>query len=94
MTDDAIDDCAASAAEIEAHDKRIAEMDGQIEDLQRQGWNWSEDDRIKRLLIHPDDPDVNIWFHPYTGESLLSPKLQQRLKEAIVARGNSSTGNC
>lgn len=70
-----------TAEEIEAHQKRLAEMEAQIQDLERQGWRWSEQDRINRVLMHPDDPEINIWFHPYSGESLLSPKLVAELQK-------------
>lgn len=67
--------------EIEADEKRLAEIEAQCQALQQQGWRWSEEDRIKRVLMHPDDPGLNIWYHPYSSEALLSPKLVERLRE-------------
>lgn len=51
-------------------------------DLESQGWVW-RGDGIGKVLAHPDDPDLNCWFHPYTGEQLLSPKLVERLRSQI-----------
>src|SRR5690348_1873894 len=69
--------------EIEAGEKILAQMEAEIQDLQQRGWRWSEGDRIRRHLMHPDDPEVKIWYDPYTGEKLLSPKLVERLSEII-----------
>jgi len=52
--------------------KQLREAEEQIRELQQSGWVWRYDGSTK-LLAHPDDPDVNIWFHPYSGEQLLSP---------------------
>jgi hypothetical protein len=30
------------------------------------------------------DPEINIWYNPYSGEQLLSPKLIERLKKTIA----------
>ena len=69
--------------EINAHDQQMAEMEATIHDLKEQGWIWSEEDSIKRVLMHPDDREINIWFDPYTAEPLLSPKLAERLIEDV-----------
>ena len=91
MPHDPIDDCDATPAEFEAHDRRMAEMEVEIERLQQQGWTWSETDRIKRQLVDPDDPESTIWFDPYTGECLLSSKLAERLRENIARNAASNS---
>ncbi len=32
------------------------------------------------MLVHPDDKEINLWRHPYSGELLFSPKLVERIK--------------
>ena len=84
MTEEGIHDCEdATQAELDAHDKRMSEMDATIQALQEQGWTWSEGAKFKRVLASPDDPDINIWFDPYTGEELLSPKFVEQLKDRL-----------
>ncbi len=68
------------AAEAEAETKRLRDAQEQIRELEQRGWVW-RGDGIDKVLSLPHDPDVNIWFHPYSGEQLLSPKLVERLKE-------------
>lgn len=77
--------------DIQADEKMLAEMEAEIQGLQQLGWHWSEDDQIHRQLVHPEDPEVSIWYDPYTGEKLLSPKLAERLRE-IVQRERAAGG--
>ena len=69
--------------EIDAHDQQMAEMEAEIQDLQELGWRWSEGDRIHRHLVHPDDPEMTIWYDPYTGEKFLSQKLLEHLRKMV-----------
>lgn len=68
----------ATPAEFEAEERRIEALNAEILDFQRRGWTWNQ---AENLLIHPDDPDANIWIHPYSGEKLYSPRLVELLRE-------------
>lgn len=65
-------------------------------DLEQAGWKW-QGNGIDRMLVNPSNPELNIWFHPYTGESLLSPMLVEWLKRSVQQAGgerdHSSSGN-
>jgi hypothetical protein len=39
------------------------------------GWHPEED-----RMVHPSDPEINIWRNPYSGEVLLSPRLVEHIK--------------
>lgn len=69
-------------AEYLALEKRLQEAEKQKRELEDQGWVW-RGDGLDKVLSHPGDPDLNIWFHPYSGEQLLSPRLVERLKEQV-----------
>lgn len=69
-------------AEVQALRQRLTESEEHKRDLEARGWVW-RGDGVDRVLSLPNDPDVNIWFHPYTGEQLLSPKLVEKLKQDI-----------
>ncbi len=73
----------ALTPEEEAVDAKLQEAERQKRELKQAGWQWRETGDGTRLFAHPADPDINVWFHPYTGEQLLSPKLVQRLKDDI-----------
>jgi hypothetical protein len=70
------------AAEIEDEAESLRKAQRQIQELEQRGWIWRGDGIDKVLSLH-DDPDVNIWFNPYSGEQLLSPKLVERLEQQI-----------
>lgn len=66
---------------------------GDAQELQRHmeqaGWKW-KGDGIDRMLVDPADPELSVWFDPYSGESLLSPKLVESLKQSVrAARGQA-----
>ena len=79
-------ECADSDSEAQALEQKLEEAENQKRDLIASGWKW-HDHEGTRLLVHPDDPDVNVWFHPYTGEQLLSPKLVELLVESVRNSG-------
>jgi hypothetical protein len=81
MSEQDIHDC--QDATQAAVDTRMSEMQATIHVLEAQGWKWSEDDKIDRVLASPDDSNVNVWFDPYTGEQFLSPKLVELLKNRL-----------
>jgi hypothetical protein len=51
----------------------------ETQQLLANGWVW-QGEGIERQLVLPDDPEVSIWFDPYSGEQLLSPKLVARIQ--------------
>ena len=84
MTEEIDNSYEASPKELLEHDAQMSQIDEFIEHMQAQGWTWSEADRTKRELRHPDDPEVSIWFDPYTGEEFLSPKLAEQLRKKLA----------
>jgi hypothetical protein len=64
-------------------DKRLAAAEEERRELERCGLVW-RDDPLGRCPCHPDDPEINTWFDPYTGEQFLSPKLVEQLKRRII----------
>ncbi|MCK6486429.1 MAG: hypothetical protein HUU22_11030 [Phycisphaerae bacterium] len=81
----------ALTPEEEAVDAKLQEAERQKRELEQAGWQWRETDGT-RLLAHPANPDINVWFDPYTGEQLLSPKLVQRLKEDADRERQATAG--
>ena len=75
------DDPDSNSADEEsgAQQRREDEARTFINDLTGSGWKWNDDG----LLCHPDDPDLNIWRHPYSHEILYSPKLVEQIKRDI-----------
>ncbi len=82
MNEDFDEDEIPTAEDL-AFEAKLRETEQHIRDLEQNGWTWHDDDRIKRVLCHPDDPEIHIWFNPYSGEQLLSPKLVERLKQTV-----------
>lgn len=81
--DDSIaQDCADDEAGAAALEKKLAEAEDHKSELISSGWRWRDLDGTQ-VLAHPDDPDANIWFHPYTGEQLYSPGLVELLKKNL-----------
>lgn len=80
-SDDSPDD-DASFCDPE-REKKLADAVQECRELQRSGWVWQGGDPRSHCLCHPDDPEISMWFDPYTGEQLLSPKLAERLKNSI-----------
>lgn len=69
----------ATDSELAALEQKLQDAEAQKRELIKNGWKWHSHDGTE-VLAHPDDPEVNIWFHPYSGEQLLSPKLVEWLK--------------
>ncbi len=65
------------------HDERLFETSPLIKELELQGWIWSEGDKFGRHLMLPEDPEAYICFDPFTGEALLSRKLQSLLDKQL-----------
>lgn len=77
MSDEIQDQEDAEGVELA---RRLKEAEEQKRELEARGWIW-RGDGMDKVLSLPGDPEVNIWFHPYSGEQLLSPKLVERLRE-------------
>jgi hypothetical protein len=84
VPDEFEEDAVAPSDEDLAFETRLREAEAHLRTLEEQGWSWRGDDRITRILCHPEDPEINIWYNPYSGEQLLSPKLIERLKKTIA----------
>ncbi|MCK6484536.1 MAG: hypothetical protein L6R00_10435 [Phycisphaerae bacterium] len=82
----------ARTPEDDALDAKLQEAERKKQELQQAGWQWRVEPDGTRFLAHPADPEINVWFHPYTGEQLLSPRLVQRLKEDIERERQGSPG--
>jgi hypothetical protein len=76
-TADGDDDATSDDIDLDA---KLREAEQTRRELEQCGWVWRGEKDIDKLLCHPDDPEVNVWFHPYSGEQLFSPKLVERLK--------------
>lgn len=76
------DDSPPTDEDIEL-DAKLRESERTRRQLEAQGWVWRPDGdkEIGRLLCHPDDPQINLWFHPYSGDVRISSKLMQRLDD-------------
>ncbi|HEY4310889.1 MAG TPA: hypothetical protein VGN12_15670 [Pirellulales bacterium] len=61
-------------------DSKLQAAEQAKKELEQVGWVWRDENDTK-FLCNPSDPDIRIWFHPYSGEQLLSPKLVERLKQ-------------
>ena len=75
------DDDIAPTDEGLACEAKLREAEASLKTLEQQGWVWRGGDRATRILCHPEDPEINIWHNPYSGEQLLSPKFIERLKD-------------
>ena len=74
------DDDDVSRDELDQLNAKVSEAEQSRQALEQSGWVWRGDTANDKLLCHPDDPEINIWFNPYSGEQLLSPKLVEHLK--------------
>lgn len=82
MTDQDTDSNSDDDRDIERQLREAAQAQA---DLLAAGWVWQGADQIQRVLAHPSDPAVNIWFDPYTGKQLLSPRLVEALRREVEA---------
>jgi hypothetical protein len=53
------------------------------------GWIW--DDKA-HTLTHPDDPEIQYWINPHTYKQILSKKLAEQAKAAIIRQIKSDRG--
>jgi hypothetical protein len=79
--DDEMSDDDVSSEELDKFNAMHREAEQAKRDFQERGWVWQGEDPIKRVLVHPDDPEMQIWFDPYTGEQFLSRKLLEQLTQ-------------
>lgn len=78
-------------AEDEAVARRISEAEEYLKDLESVGWRWQTVDGT-RLLVHPHDPECHIFYNPFSGEQLLSPKLVQRIQDDVRRERGKAPG--
>ena len=71
----------------------MRDAENEKQELEARGWVW-RGAGIDKVLGHPDDPELHIWFDPYTGEQLLSPKLVQRLKDDFQRDRGQGSSSC
>jgi hypothetical protein len=76
------DETLPEEAEEVAPTDGLRDAEQRVRKMEAQGWVW-RGDGVDKVLSHPDDHDLNVWFHPYSGELLLSPKLVERLRDAM-----------
>lgn len=62
-------------------DNTAKENEEFVSDLLAAGWKHTNDN----MIVHPGDPDINVFFNPYSKELLLSPKLVLALKNQAQA---------
>ncbi|MBL8880863.1 MAG: hypothetical protein JNG88_17250 [Phycisphaerales bacterium] len=70
---------AEEMAEIDAHERRYHETMADLRDMEKSGWKSDGDGG----LCDPDDPEVSVWFDPYTLDLYLSPKYIERVKAVL-----------
>ena len=75
------------AADLAAAERRERSQE-MIQSLLEAGYRRNPDKEGE--LVHPDDPEKTAWYDPYTHELLLSPKLQEALRE--LADKSKQTG--
>jgi hypothetical protein len=54
-----------------------------LRQLEQDGWQWRASPPGGRVLEHPKDPDLNVYYSLISGEVLVSPKLAERAKESF-----------
>ncbi|TWT44965.1 hypothetical protein RAS1_13850 [Phycisphaerae bacterium RAS1] len=70
---------AEEMAEIDAHERKYHERLADLSEMEKNGWKSDGNGG----LCHPDDPEVSVWFNPYTLDLYLSPKFIERLKAML-----------
>lgn len=76
------------AAERVESERKIQSAQAHLREWEIAGWQWKPEggSSIERSLVHPSDPQVSVWFNPYTADIFLSPKLIQGIKEQLGKR--------
>ncbi len=84
MTDDLQDIEGPPSPEDEARTRKIREGETWLRELELSGWRRKGSG--PGIELHdPQEPEASVFFNPYSGELLLSPKYIERIKAILPA---------
>lgn len=90
MTDEGMQDIdGPPTPEDEAHERKIRETEVWLRDLEQGGWR-RRGSGPGTELYDPQEPEASVYFNPYSGELLLSPKYIERIKTALPSKPGSA----
>lgn len=70
--------------EQEEHERKIKKALDWLRELEEGGWQ-PRGSEPGTELYDPHDPEASVFFNPYTGEILLSPKYVERVNALLPA---------